>query len=86
MDHILPLEYIKNQVIFLEEGQELNYTKLQKKLVELGYERQGQVDGPGQFAIRGGILDIFPLTDETQFRIELWGDEIDTIKTFDVVN
>ena len=80
MDRILPLEYLKQKVITLSEAQTLDYTKLQKRLVELGYERQGQVDQPGQFAVRGGILDIFPLTEETPFRIELWGDEIDTIK------
>lgn len=86
MDRILPLEYLKNQVITLEEAQTLDFSKLQKQLVDLGYDRQGQVEAPGQYAVRGGILDIFPLTEETPFRIELWGDEIDTIKTFDVAN
>ena len=86
MDRILPLEYLKNQVITLTEAQTLDFSKLQKQLVDLGYDRQGQVEAPGQYAVRGGILDVFPLTEETPFRIELWGDEIDTIKTFDVVN
>lgn len=86
MDRILPLEYLKNKVITLTEAQALDFSKLQKQLVDLGYDRQGQVEGPGQYAVRGGILDIFPLTEETPFRIELWGDEIDTIKTFDVAN
>lgn len=44
----------------------------------------GQVEGEGQFAIRGGILDIFPLTEETPVRVELWGDEVDSIRSFDV--
>ena len=86
MDRILPLEYLKDKVITLEEAQSIDFTKLQKRLVDLGYDKQGQVEGPGQFAIRGGILDVFPLTEEAPFRIELWGDEIDTIKTFDVAN
>lgn len=86
MDHILPLEYLKEQVIRLEEAQSIDMIKLSKKLVELGYDRQGQVEAPGQFAVRGGILDLFPLTEETPYRVEFWGDEIDTIKTFDVAN
>lgn len=86
MDRILPLEYLQQQVIQLTEAQTVDLTKLVKQLVELGYDRQGQVDAPGQFAVRGGILDIFPLTSETPYRVELWGDEIDSIKTFDVAN
>lgn len=86
MDRIFPLEYLKDSVIRLKEAQTLDFTKLQKQLVNLGYDRQGQVESPGQYAVRGGILDIFPLTEDTPFRIELWGDEIDTIKTFDVAN
>jgi len=42
------------------------------------------VDGPGQFAVRGGIIDIYPLTEELPIRIEFWGDEVDSIRTFDV--
>lgn len=86
MDRILPLEYLKDTVIRLKEAQALDFTKLQKQLVNLGYDRQGQVQSPGQYAVRGGILDIYPLTEDTPFRVELWGDEIDTIKTFDVAN
>src|SRR5699024_341251 len=50
----------------------------------MGYERTAQVDGMGQFSIRGGIVDIFPLTEETPVRIELWDDEVDSIRSFDV--
>ena len=50
----------------------------------LGYERENQVESPGQFAVRGGILDVFPLTEENPVRIELWGDEVDSIRSFDV--
>ena len=49
----------------------------------MGYERMAQVDGMGQFSIRGGIIDIFPLTEEVPLRIELWDDEVDSIRTFD---
>jgi len=53
------------------------------QLVRMGYEKEYQVETMGQFALRGGILDIFPLTEENPVRIEMWGDEIDTIRTFD---
>ena len=54
------------------------------RMVELGYERTAQVEVPGQFSIRGGIMDVFPLTEDNPWRIELWGDEIDSIRSFDV--
>ena len=50
----------------------------------MGYERMAQVDGMGQFSIRGGIIDIFPLTEELPIRIELWDDEVDSIRSFDL--
>ena len=68
----------------MEAGQELDFEKLKKDMVLLGYEREEQIEGPGQFAVRGGILDIYPLTEEVPVRIEMWGDEIDSIRTFDV--
>ncbi|MCD8014576.1 MAG: transcription-repair coupling factor [Lachnospiraceae bacterium] len=63
---------------------EIDTDKLKKDLIQIGYERVGQVEGPGQFAIRGGIIDIFPLTEENPVRIELWGEEVDSIRSFDV--
>lgn len=84
MDKILPLEFLKKRVITIEEAGSLNLTGLQAELVHLGYERQGQVAGPGEFAVRGGILDIFPPTEETPYRVELWGDEVDSIRSFDI--
>ncbi len=57
--------------------------KLTHALAEMGYEKVAQVEGSGQFSVRGGIIDIFPLTEEVPYRIELWGDEVDSIRTFD---
>jgi len=84
MDSLLPLEEMEKRVISLEAGQELDFEKLKKDMVLLGYEREERIEGPGQFAVRGGILDIYPLTEEVPVRIEMWGDEIDSIRTFDV--
>ena len=84
MDHLLPLGEFQKNILKIEIESTLDLEELKKTLVSLGYERMGQVEGEGQFAIRGGILDIFPLTEETPVRVELWGDEVDSIRSFDV--
>ena len=84
MDSLLPLEEMEKRVVSLESGQEIDFDQLKKDMVLLGYDREEQIEGPGQFAVRGGILDIYPLTEEVPVRIEMWGDEIDSIRTFDV--
>lgn len=83
MDHLLPLENLKKQCITIASGEALDVDALKLTLAGMGYERVAQVDGMGQFSVRGGIIDIFPLTEELPFRIELWGDEVDSIRTFD---
>ena len=77
-------EELSESRIMLSPGDVLDFTKFQERLVSLGYERESQIEGPGQFAVRGGILDIYPLTEELPVRIELWGDEIDSLRSFDV--
>ncbi len=84
MDHLLPLKFLKEQIITVESGQTIDLAKWREKLTAMGYERMSQVDGMGQFSIRGGIVDIFPLTEEVPVRIELWDDMVDSIRTFDV--
>ena len=64
----------------LEEG------SLAARLVAMGYEKSYQVESPGQFSVRGGIVDIYDLTEENPYRVELWGDEVDSIRTFDVLS
>lgn len=83
MDHLMPLNMMINQVLYVEAGQVIDLEEWKGLLNSLGYERVAQVDGLGQFSIRGGILDIFPLTEDLPYRIELWDDEVDSIRTFD---
>ena len=83
MDFLLPLEEIKKSLIHFESDSPVELDKLKDSLVTLGYERVGQVEMPGQFSVRGGIIDIYSLTEENPWRIELWGDEIDSIRSFD---
>lgn len=84
MDRLLPLQLIKDRVITINYDSVIKLSEFGASLTSLGYERQGQVESPGDFAIRGGIIDIFPLTEDLPYRIELWGDEIDSIRSFDV--
>ncbi len=67
----------------LEVGDVLNMDHMLKELAVMGYERSYQAEAPGQFAVRGGILDIYVLTEDNPYRIELWGDEIDSIRSYD---
>ena len=83
MDFLLPLDVFEKHCIHLRNDSELDLDKIRKELVRLGYESTFQVESTGQFSVRGGILDIYPLTEQNPIRIELWGDEIDSIRSFD---
>ena len=83
MDFLESLEKIKEQLIHYESDSTVDIEQLKNQLVALGYERVGQVEMPGQFSVRGDIVDIYCLTEENPWRIELWGDEIDSIRSFD---
>ncbi len=83
-DLLVSLEKYQEYTIHFQTGAILDVEELAKKLVSIGYERCGMIESPGQFAIRGGIIDVFSHTDEVPVRIEMWDDEIDSIRTFDV--
>ena len=80
MNTMAPIEKMWENVLTLELGQLLDLKEIQAALIRMGYEKEYQVQTMGQFSVRGGILDVFPLTEENPIRIELWGDEIDTIR------
>ncbi len=84
MDRVLPMNTIANRVIRLATSNIVNLDELKEQLIHIGYERVAQVEGSGQFVVRGGIVDIYPLTEDCPYRIEFWDDEIDTIRSFDV--
>ncbi len=83
MDKIMSIEDLKKFVIHIDPDDTIDPEILAEKLVSIGYERTGLVENPGEFAIRGGIIDIYPLAEESPYRVELWGDEIDSIRIFD---
>ncbi len=86
MDKLLPLEEIVNYVYDIKPDDEIDLTKLATTLTEIGYTRTQQVEEPGDFSIRGGIVDIFDLTSEAPVRIEMWDTVVDTIRMFDVMS
>lgn len=84
MDKLPPLvEFSKNK-INISKGGSLDIKRFSKTLTTLGYENVTMVETPGQFSVRGGIVDIYPLTEECPYRVELWGDDIESIRSFDV--
>ncbi len=80
----VPKGVLMSSIITLKCGDEVDITSLCKSLENLGYKRSETVDGIGMFSVRGGIIDIFSSLSEAPVRIELWGDEIDTISAFDL--
>ena len=82
----IPLSTWQQHLLKIDGKTPVDERKLAEKLVEMGYEKNYQVEAPGQFSIRGGIVDIFDLTEENPYRIELWGDEVESIRSFDVLS
>ena len=81
-----PLSGIVSRILHFDKKSTVDERKLSAQLVEMGYEKSPQVEEPGQFSIRGGIIDIFDMTEENPYRIELWGDSVESIRSFDVLS
>ncbi len=77
-----PFENFDKKLIRLSEGGTAEIEALSKCLLSLGYEHVARVENPGEYAVHGGILDVFDLTEDRPFRIEFWDTEIDTIRVF----
>ncbi len=82
----VPLSVLEEYVVSIGQQSGINERELAKRLVGMGYEKNYQVEAPGQFSIRGGIVDIFDLTEENPYRIELWGEEVESIRSFDILS
>ena len=81
---IPPPKTLFNRIIRLSPGDEVSIDTLARWLAEIGFHRETQVANLGAFAIRGGIVDIYPFLTENPVRFEYWGDTIDSIREFDV--
>ena len=79
-------EIIKEHILEIDRHRPIDEIEIAQKLTTMGYVRNYQVEGPGEFSIRGDIVDVFDLTEENPYRIELWGDEIQSIRSFDILS
>ncbi|WP_312423302.1 transcription-repair coupling factor [Anaerospora hongkongensis] len=82
---VLPKQEFLNSQVTLSATGEIDRTEILESLVKIGYERVDQVDSKGQFSVRGGIIDVFPVNRALPVRIELFGDEIDSMREFETV-
>ncbi len=82
----VPLSVFKKNIISIQKKKQIGEGTLAARLVSMGYEKNYQVEAPGQFSIRGGIIDVFDLTEENPYRIELWGEEVESIRSFDLLS
>ncbi|HFC8537614.1 TPA: transcription-repair coupling factor, partial [Neisseria bacilliformis] len=83
MQRLAPAPFLLGRTFWLKTGQRLDIAALRRNLVEAGYSAVSNVVAGGEFAVRGGIVDLFPTGSDTPYRIDLFDDEIDSIKTFD---
>ncbi|SEN50945.1 transcription-repair coupling factor [Nitrosomonas marina] len=81
---ILPREYLAAHTFFLKKNELLDITALRNQLTEAGYSHVSQVFSPGEYSVRGGLIDLFPMGSAIPYRIDLLDNEIDSIRTFDV--
>lgn len=79
----LPAGVYRDSQITVSKGSILNEEAAAIKLISMGYEKNYQAESPGQFSVRGGIIDVFDLCSENPYRIELWGDEVESLRSFD---
>lgn len=83
MQKLPPVPFLTGRTFWLKTGQTLDIGRLKSDLVDAGYNHVSHVVAAGEFAVRGGIVDLFPMGSEMPYRIDLFDDEIDSIKTFD---
>ena len=83
MQPVIPPDFLIENIISIDSSTQIDTEKLALQLVSCGYQRGDMVEGAGQFSVRGSIIDIFPVQFHQPVRIELWGDEIDSISYFE---
>ncbi len=79
----IPPEVLEQRTLTLTQDMEIPLDQLTSRLIAAGYSRCDMIEGPGQFSVRGGIVDIFPPSSASPCRLELWGDTIDSLTYFD---
>ena len=85
LHRLMPVKLFQNGLIALQEGQQIEPARLMEKLIQAGYSRVDRVESRGQCALRGGILDVYPVGQPSALRLEFFDDEIDSLRDFDVM-
>ena len=85
MHRLMPVSRFREKILLLDQSMRMEPNQLMEKLIEAGYERVQLVEARGQCALRGGILDVYPVGEPNALRIEFFDDEIDSIRSFDVM-
>jgi len=80
---LAPPSFLASYTFFFKQGEKLDETKLKAQLTLAGYTHNSQVMSPGEYSVRGGLIDLFPMGSALPYRLDLFGDEIETIRTFD---
>ncbi len=83
LQRLAPAKFLASHTFFFHKGQRLDEARLRRQLAFAGYEHVKQVVRPGEYAVRGGLIDLYPTGSSLPYRIDLFGDEIDSIRTFD---
>jgi transcription-repair coupling factor (superfamily II helicase) len=86
MHRLAPPSFLASSTFFFKKGQKLNEAALRTQLTTAGYEHVSQVVRPGEYCVRGGLIDLYPMGSALPFRLDLFGDEIESIRTFDPDN
>ena len=80
----IPRKILKKRTVTINTGDRISLPDITSALVEAGYSRCDQIEGVSQFSVRGAILDVYPVNFGAPVRIELWGDDVDSISVFDI--
>lgn len=86
LQYTVPKAEFCANTLTLKPGMTIPVKELAARLLAAGYHRRSQVEGPGQFSVRGGIVDVFPPDSRAPARAEFWGDEVDTLNSFDILS
>lgn len=85
LQKLIPPKKFKQLYLSIKVGDTYSYDNLIEHLIEMGYQRCPVASDKGEFAVRGGIIDVFPVSSPDPFRIEFWGDDIESLRTFDPI-
>ena len=83
-ERVVSKKELNENTLAVKVGEEFDISELEKRIFELGFERTDYVYEPGQFAIRGSIVDVYSFSSDMPYRIDFFGDEVDSIRSFDV--